>query len=283
MKRVLIACAALAALGGVARAAPLCYGPAEIEADQAIRLQIELMVIGETCREPSYRHFLEQNGDALAAYQQILVERFGRERGAAAAEGALQSYLTRLANEAALRAGRTPGFCAEAADLVATAKGMPADGLRLYAAAQAAAARRRYAACGEPAPPLVTAAAAPAVIEPAAARPAVAELAAAGTHEEGLLAVLADAPLARRLDPADRRQIRETTQRTLEAVPSGQPVAWRNPFSRNAGSVVVMRTFRDGGRWCRSFEQSVSVDGETRRGRGTACRRSDGSAWDVVR
>jgi surface antigen len=277
VKRIIAACAAvgIGAFVGAAGAAPLCYWPAEIEADQAVRLQIELMLVGEACRDPSYGNFLERNRDALAAYQQILLERFGRAGTDEAAESALQSYLTRLANEAALRAGRTESFCAGAADLVAVAKGMQANGLRVYAAAQAAAAPPGYAACSGPAAPIAKAA----LAEPPPVPPSAPSL--RGTDEDGLLAEIADSPVAGRLDPADRRQVKEATQRTLETVPSGQAIAWRNPFSRNAGVVVATRAFREGGRWCRRFEQSVRVDGETRRGHGTACRRADGGVWDI--
>ena len=135
--------AALIAPAAGAAPPPACDWPAEAEADRAVRLQIELMLIGETCQDPSYARFLERQGDALAAYQQILLERFEREHGAgaAAAEAALERYLTRLANEAALRAGggRATAFCAEASDLVATVNGLPPNGLRAYVAAGAAA------------------------------------------------------------------------------------------------------------------------------------------------
>jgi surface antigen len=274
VRRILVACTVLGiGLAGAARAAPPCFWPEEIEADQAVRLQTELMLVGETCREPGYARFLERNRDALAAYQEILLERFGRERGGEAAEGALQSYMTRLANEASLRAGRNAAFCAESADLVATVKGMQSNELRVYAAAQATAARPGYPVCAEVAPVTRVALAPP---------PTPPVPPAAGADEDGLLAGLADDPIARRLDPADRRQIRETTQRALEAAPSGQALAWRNQFSRSGGTVMVTHTFREGGRWCRNFEQSVSVDGETRRERGTACRRPDGLAWDIT-
>jgi surface antigen len=279
VRRILVACTVLGiGLAGAARAAPPCFWPAEIEADQAVRLQIELMLVGETCHEPGYARFLERNRDALAAYQQILLERFARLRLGEAGEGALQSYLTRLANEASLRAGRAAGFCAGAADLVATVKGMQANDLRVYAAAQATASRHSYPVCGGSDAPIARVALAPPPTPPA---PPPAPL-PGGADEDGLLAALADDPLARRLDPADRREIRETTQRALEAAPSGQALAWRNPYSRNGGAVLVTRTYRDRGRWCRSFEQSVSVEGETRREHGAACRRPDGLAWDIT-
>jgi surface antigen len=259
-----------------------CYLPAEIEADQAIRLGVELKVVGEICKEPSYAAFSERNHDTLAAYQEILAEHLGRESGAAD----VASYLARLETDAKERAARSPSFCAEAFDLVATAGGMRAEGLRVYAAAKADAARRDYALCSAPdgstpreASPLDAAPGKEVPTVTASAAPAPAH--SGGADEDDLVTALAATSLARMLDPADRQRLKETTQQTLETAGPGQTVGWRNPFSRNAGTVVAAGPFKNAGsQWCRRFEQSIMVEGQMRRGGGTACRRSDGS-WEI--
>ena len=82
--------ALLSAIAGAA-AAP-CFLPTEIEADQAIRLRTSLLVVSQQCKDPTYRRFIERNGDTLAAYEQLLQERFERDRG----PDALATYLTQL-------------------------------------------------------------------------------------------------------------------------------------------------------------------------------------------
>src|SRR5262249_31707888 len=175
---------------------------------------------------------------------------------------------------------------------------MQPDGLRSYAAAKAETAAGDYAACGDKAPAAPTAVV---VLPPATARPlrltppqALPPIQAspiatpanltpptAGLDEDGLVGSLAASDLARQLDPVDRRRLGEATQQTLENGVSGQLNGWRNPFSRNAGTVVASRAFRNAaGQWCRGVEQSITVVRETRSGRGTACRRNDGF-WDI--
>jgi surface antigen len=287
-------CVSLACIGALmssiaAAAAAPCFLPTEIEADQAIRLRTTLLVIGAQCKDPSYARFLERNNDTLAAYEQLLSERFERD-GPAAAEH-LQTYLNGLETSEKQRAERTASYCADAFELVALANGMQPEGLRSYAASHAETARADYAICtdlGNP-PAAVAAAAAPPkppVVEPPPA-PAAAAAASASTAvpqapgDDGLVAGLADSDLARMLDPVDRQRLKEITQQTLEMAASGRLSGWRNPYSRNAGTVSASPAFKNpSGQWCRGIEQSITVLTETRRAKGTACRRPDGW-WEI--
>jgi len=289
--------AALVAASVGATAAP-CFLPAEIEADQAIRLRADLMVIGVQCKDPSYARFVERNQDTLSAYEQILGERFERS-GPDAAEN-LQAYLAQIEQQSKARAEQMPSFCADALELVETGNTMGPDTLRTYASARAEAARQSYPICTEPnSPPTAAAAAAPTVIPPVAPRPTAPEpsvvalplappppaasppASPGGGEDEVLVAELVGSDLARMLDPVDRRRLQEVVQQTLENGVSGQVAGWHNPFSRNAGTVAASRAYRNAaGRWCRGVEQSITVARETRRGRGTACRRPDGF-WDI--
>ena len=79
----------------------------------------------------------------------------------------------------------------------------------------------------------------------------------------------------------DQQQVTNTTQRTLESQPTGTASAWQNPDSGNSGSVTPTNTFqRADGRYCREFQQTITVGGETSSGFGTACRQDDGT-WEI--
>ena len=280
MWRMSFACLAVAIVGVSGALAAPCYLPEEIEADQAIRLKTELMVVAEACNDPGYARFLDRNRDTLAAYEQILTEHFAREGGESVAAG-MRTYLLKLDGESKLRAAASSSFCADAFDLVASTSDMRPAELRSYAAARAEAARQDYAICGQPTGPGQNAAAASA---PEAA-PAVASYKLdppPDPDEYGVAYNLVDRELAGLLDLIDRLRLRSATQRTLETAMSGQATSWRNPFSRNAGGVVAAPAFRNAaGQWCRGFEQSVTlVNGETHRRRDTACRRTDGR-WEI--
>jgi hypothetical protein len=79
----------------------------------------------------------------------------------------------------------------------------------------------------------------------------------------------------------------EGQQRTLEdaqiqatEVPVGTRLDWDDRGAR--GSVQVLSDGRDAaGRYCREFEQTVTVNGQTERAVGTACQDGNG-VWEVV-
>jgi surface antigen len=65
-------------------------------------------------------------------------------------------------------------------------------------------------------------------------------------------------------------------------VPSGQSVAWQNPDSGNAGTVMPTRTYQTAsGQYCREYQQTISVGGERHQSYGTACRQPDGT-WRII-
>lgn len=79
----------------------------------------------------------------------------------------------------------------------------------------------------------------------------------------------------------DQQQVQNTTQHTLETQQSGQAIAWNNPDSGNSGTVTPTNTYQTGGgQYCREFQQTITVNGKTESGYGTACRQADGS-WEV--
>ncbi len=143
----------LGSAAAAAGATPQCLRPSEIEAEQAIRYQAELMVVSDTCGQQTYIRFASRNREALVDYQHTMIERF-RRSGVGHAEARFDTYLTRLANEASLRAGARPvaSVCRDAAEFLATADTLNKDGFRRYIADRAAEQRvadRRCTATSE--------------------------------------------------------------------------------------------------------------------------------------
>lgn len=79
------------------------------------------------------------------------------------------------------------------------------------------------------------------------------------------------------LTDGDRRMALEAEYRALEYTPAGQPVKWQGSNSGHSGEVVAAQPYRVGSQDCRQYTQSVSLDGQNRSAKGTACRNADGS------
>jgi len=85
------------------------------------------------------------------------------------------------------------------------------------------------------------------------------------------------------IDAADRSYAEPAAQRGLESLRAGTASNWRNPGNGNTGTFTPVRTWRTAqGNWCRDFRHSVTIQGATRHGNGTACRRGAGH-WSVMR
>lgn len=88
--------------------------------------------------------------------------------------------------------------------------------------------------------------------------------------------------IGNRMDAADRREANRATYSALESAPSGQTASWRNPDSGNSGTTTPTRTYQaQSGKYCREYEQTITIGGETQAAYGTACRQPDGK-WRVV-
>lgn len=84
------------------------------------------------------------------------------------------------------------------------------------------------------------------------------------------------------LDRADMTYYQQTQQRALETAQPGQSLPWSNPQSGHSGTVTVQKYYQDNsGQYCREFQNTIKVGGQTERGYGTACRQPDGS-WQIV-
>lgn len=83
------------------------------------------------------------------------------------------------------------------------------------------------------------------------------------------------------LDQADVAYASRTTQTALDTGRSGQRVSWQNPDTGAAGTVVPRPAYQANGTYCREFQQTITVGGQTQEGYGTACKQPDG-AWKIV-
>ena len=148
MTRLGIIAAFMICVVTTAEAAPACYHPAEVEADQAARYQAKLMVLSDSCRSTSYHQFVNRNAETIISYQRQLIG-FFRRGDARRPEDQFDKFLTRLANQIALTAGQEPldSLCPRSADFLTQAVNFGKDEFRRYVAAQAATERKSYRLC----------------------------------------------------------------------------------------------------------------------------------------
>jgi len=97
-----------------------------------------------------------------------------------------------------------------------------------------------------------------------------------------LLGGLLGGAVGNALDQRDARLAQEANQQAFENSTTGSSTAWRNPDSGHSGTVTPTRTYEDAsGQYCREFQQTVDVGGESQQAYGTACRQPDGT-WKIV-
>ena len=105
---------------------------------------------------------------------------------------------------------------------------------------------------------------------------------AAGIAAGVLLGGLAGGAVGNALDQADREQAWRAQQASMETARTGETTSWQNPDSGNSGTYTPQRTYQNAeGEYCREFQQTVTVGGETESAFGTACRQPDGT-WKIV-
>ena len=96
-----------------------------------------------------------------------------------------------------------------------------------------------------------------------------------------LLGTLMGSEIGRSMDEVDRMQAGQAATRAQTA-PLGETIAWNNPNSGNYGSYTPVRDgTSSSGLYCREFQQTVTIGGQTEQAYGTACRQPDGS-WRIL-
>ena len=144
MFKIFILFLALVILAIPAQAAK-CYSPAEAEAEQAIRIHSELMVIGLNCQHlgprdrknlyTQYKDFTQRHGALLRGYENTLINYF-RQAGYKNPEREIHNMRTNFANKTAkdVATMRPDGFCAYYAPRIPRANAMNGEQVRSWAA-----------------------------------------------------------------------------------------------------------------------------------------------------
>lgn len=98
----------------------------------------------------------------------------------------------------------------------------------------------------------------------------------------GLIGSQMGASVGRSLDDVDRMMADRTSAQALEHHRSHETASWRNPDTGHKGTFTPTSTYQQAdGTYCREFQQTITVGGQTESGYGTACRQDDGS-WKIV-
>jgi len=96
-----------------------------------------------------------------------------------------------------------------------------------------------------------------------------------------LIGGLIGSEVGRTMDEQDRMQANQAVTEAHQAS-LGETIVWNNPDSGNSGTVTPVRDgSTSSGLYCREFQQTITVGGETETAYGTACRQPDGT-WRIV-
>lgn len=104
----------------------------------------------------------------------------------------------------------------------------------------------------------------------------------AATTGGTLLGAYLGQQLGTMLDQSDYAYYDDASQTALEDSQTGIVTSWRNPDTSNFGTITPTRTYKDAsGRYCREYNQTVTVKSDTSQAYGTACREPDGR-WQNI-
>lgn len=93
---------------------------------------------------------------------------------------------------------------------------------------------------------------------------------------------LLEGPYVLQLGKEDVERAQRSALTAFESAPSGETTIWRNPKNGHWGTLTPTRTYQDaGGRYCREYRQTVTLDGQEHQGNGSACR-EPGSVWRIM-
>lgn len=125
--------------------ASTCYTPLQAEADQAIRIHSELMVIGLNCQHMgqragqnlygTYRQMTADHANLYAKYEDILMQFFASQPGETNPEAQINALRTKYANKISkdVASMRPDVFCSRYAPRVTKAAALSETALRKWA------------------------------------------------------------------------------------------------------------------------------------------------------
>lgn len=95
-----------------------------------------------------------------------------------------------------------------------------------------------------------------------------------------LLGALAGGSIGQSLDKADMMYAeRASSQAHTSRI--GEEIRWNNPQSGNYGTITPVRDgYSNSGRYCREYQQTITVGGRRETGYGTACQSANGD-WEI--
>ena len=97
-----------------------------------------------------------------------------------------------------------------------------------------------------------------------------------------LLGALVGSEIGQSLDKADQLYATKAYNEAIDTSPTGTTTSWANPDSGNSGTYKPTQTYQtESGQYCREFQQTITVGGETQDAYGTACRQPDGT-WQIA-
>lgn len=96
-----------------------------------------------------------------------------------------------------------------------------------------------------------------------------------------LVGGLIGSEIGRSMDQVDQMKANQAVVRAQSA-PLGESITWNNPDSGNYGTITPTRDgTSSSGQYCREFQQTITIGGQTEQGYGTACRQPDGT-WRII-
>lgn len=96
-----------------------------------------------------------------------------------------------------------------------------------------------------------------------------------------LLGGLVGSQIGASLDKADMAYANQASIQANTA-PIGQQITWNNPQSGNYGTITPVRDgYTSDRRYCREYQQTITVGGRKESGYGTACQSANGD-WEIV-
>lgn len=87
--------------------------------------------------------------------------------------------------------------------------------------------------------------------------------------------------IGRGMDQADMDRLYRAQEQAYTA-PIGETISWDNPDTQNYGTITPTRQGTSAnGRYCREFQQTITIGGTQEQAYGTACQQPDGS-WQII-